>query len=165
MGKRCRDYLVPALSVVRGAQRRFARARFGRFKIEEAAGDFDRLLVGLQKCFAVGASFEVLFEGGEVCGPEIRGEIVRDQGGFFLAGQRPSSTFTRLVLVRRADLLFARRATSLHRLLYLDSGNNLQTLPWYCHLLPNRQLTDGYARLISRFLRPPSVRAPASERI
>ena len=99
MGKGCTDYLAPAVPAVRGAQRRFAPARFGRFKLEEAAGDFDSLLVGLQKCFAVGAIFEVLFEGSEDYGAEIPGEIVGDQGGFFLAGQRPKSAFARLVVV------------------------------------------------------------------
>lgn len=99
MGKGCTDYLVPAVPAIRGAPRRFAPARFGRFKLEEAAGDFDRLLVGLQKCLAIGALFEVIFERRELCGAEIRGEIVGDQGGFFLAGQRPKSAFARLVVV------------------------------------------------------------------
>ncbi|HYQ98287.1 MAG TPA: hypothetical protein VEO92_07945 [Candidatus Nitrosocosmicus sp.] len=99
MGKGCTDYLVPAVPAIRGAPRRFAPARFGRFKLEKAAGDFDRLLVGLQKCLAIGAPFEVIFERREVCGAEIRGEIVGDQGGFFLAGQRPKSAFARLVFV------------------------------------------------------------------
>ena len=99
MGKGCTDYLVAAVPAVRGAPRRFAPARFGRFKLEKAAGDFDRLLVGLQKCRAIGAPFEVIFERREVCGAEIRGEIVGDQGGFFLAGQRPKSAFARLVFV------------------------------------------------------------------
>ena len=97
MGKGCTAYLVPAVPAVRGAQRRFAPARFSRFKLEEAAGHFDSLLVGLQKRLAIGALFEVIFERREVCRAEIRGEIVGDQGGFFLAGQRPKSAFARLV--------------------------------------------------------------------
>ena len=99
MGKGCTDYLVPAVPAIRGAPCRFASARFGRFKLEEAAGDFDRLLVGLQKCLAIGALFEVIFERRELCGAEIRREIVGDQGGFFLAGQRPKSAFARLGVV------------------------------------------------------------------
>lgn len=99
MGKGCTDYLAPAVPAVRGAQRRFAPGRFGRFKLEEAAGDFDSLLVGLQKRLAIGALFEVIFERGEVCGAEIRREIVGDERGFFLAGQRPKSAFARLVVV------------------------------------------------------------------
>ena len=98
-GKRMHRLLVPAVPAVRGAQRRFAPARFGRFKLEEAAGDFDSLLVGLQKRLAIRAPFEVIFERRELCGAEIRGEIVGDQGGFFLAGQRPKWAFARLVVV------------------------------------------------------------------
>ena len=99
MGKGCTDYLVPAVPAILGAPRRFAPARFSRFKLEKAAGDFDSLLVGLQKRLAIRAPFEVIFERRELCGAEIRGEIVGDQGGFFLAGQRPKSAFARLVVV------------------------------------------------------------------
>ena len=99
MEKGCTDYLVPALPAVRGAPRRFALARFCRFKLEEAAGNFDSLLVGPQKRLAIGALFEMIFERREVCAAEIRREIVGDQGGFFFAGQRPKSAFARLVVV------------------------------------------------------------------
>jgi hypothetical protein len=130
MGKGCTDYLVPAVPAVRGAQRRFAPARFGRFKLEEAAGDFDSLLVGLQKGLAIGTLLEVTFERRELCGTEIRGEIVGDQSGFPLAGQTPNSAFGGLAPIRRAARFFARRgAMALHRLIYVDGGSNLQILP------------------------------------
>ena len=100
-------FLVATASAVRRAQCQFARARFRSFKCEEASSDFDGLLVGLQKCFAIGALLKVLFECREVSRTEIRGEVVSDQGSFFVAGQRPSSPSARLVVARRADPVFA----------------------------------------------------------
>ena len=126
MGKGCTAYLFAAMSAVTGAQ--YARSRFHRFQFEEAAGDCNSLFVGLQKCSAIGALVEVVFERREVSGAEIRDEIASDQGSFFLAGQRPSWTFACLVLVRRSNPSFTRRgATALHRLILVGSSSNCKS--------------------------------------
>jgi len=55
-------------------------------ELEKLPSDCDSFFVGLQKGRTVATSFQMRFEGGCNLRAQIRGEVVRDQIGFVLAG-------------------------------------------------------------------------------
>jgi len=77
--------------------------------LQEYAGGFYGFLVGLQECYAIGASLHMGYEGSGNPIAETGGEIIANQGDFLLAARYLSRNFSGFFLTHRRSVPFPRR--------------------------------------------------------